>query len=96
MKIQRVRDQEDDNALINAIWKQNEHIHASFTTLKEFQQTVRVNFRQKLNEAEYNVILDCTPKAWHDLAKQDKLNVGWIRHNVTNHVNAKRCLKCQR
>lgn len=96
IEVQRVREHTDDGELVEAIWKQNEHVQASVATLEEFLQSIRVNHRRKLNDSETNVILDCTPRMWHTLTTQDRLNMGWSRHNVTNHINAKRCFKCQR
>ncbi|GBO26897.1 hypothetical protein AVEN_22746-1 [Araneus ventricosus] len=54
-----------------------------------------LSFRTKERNGRSHCVVQATPKAFTALLQIRKLSLGWTRHSVREHINIKRCYKCQ-
>lgn len=79
-----------EDSLINKIFKQNDiSIHENFEAKIVFKNLCA-------NKREFNIIVQADPIFHSEILKKGKINVGWKRCRVENHINVTRCFKCSR
>jgi len=84
----------DDNELINTIKKQNKIDTVSMRIMKRIVKERRNNQSEKKGNKEGTIIMEVDEVTHELLLKKAKLNVGWKKCPVFNHINVKRCFKC--
>lgn len=82
----------DDNELINTIKKQNKIDTVNMRIVKRMIKEKRSN--QRRGNEEGSIIMEADEETHEMLLKRAKLNVGWRKCPVFNHINVKRCFKC--
>ncbi|XP_039313145.1 uncharacterized protein LOC120359509 [Solenopsis invicta] len=77
----------DDNELINTIKKQNRIDTVNMRIVKRM-----VNNQRRGNEG--SVIMEIDEETHELILKKSKLNIGWKKCPIFNHISVKRCFKC--
>ncbi|GBO23143.1 hypothetical protein AVEN_19060-1 [Araneus ventricosus] len=54
-----------------------------------------LSFRTRERKGRSHCVVQTTPSAFAALIALRKLSLGWTRHSVKEHLNIKRCFKCQ-
>lgn len=102
LKIININDEEmkmDDDNLIAAIKRQNRidtgKDACQIRIIKRINREGREDKRRdRRGKNEGSIIIEVDEKTHKMLLKKEKLNIGWKKCPVYNHVNIKRCFKC--
>lgn len=90
-------DEEDmklkDEELIGTIRRQNK-INSSNEDMRIVKRIIKNNNKSQRGKEEGSVIIEVDEEMHELLLKKEKLNVGWKRCPVFNHIGVKRCFKC--
>jgi len=86
----------DDNELINTIKKQNKIDVVNMQIVKRIVKEKRNNQSERRRNEEGSIIMEVDEEMHELILKKAKLNVGWKKCPVFNHINVKRCFKCWR
>lgn len=58
-------------------------------------ENISLSFRTRERNGRSHCVIQTTPHAFAALLSLRKLSLGWTRHSVKEHLNIKRCFKCQ-
>ncbi|GBN95815.1 hypothetical protein AVEN_229319-1 [Araneus ventricosus] len=58
-------------------------------------ENISLSFRTRERNVRSHCVIQTTPLAFAALLSLRKLSLGWTRHSVKEHLNIKRCFKCQ-
>lgn len=53
-----------------------------------------VHFKACQNPKRRNYFIEVSPEMYKACSKEEKLNIGWTRHSITEHISVGRCFKC--
>ena len=84
----------DDNELINTIKEQNEINAVNMQIVKRVVKEKRNNQSERRGNEEGSIIMEVDEETHKLILKKPKLNIGWKKCPVFNHINVKRCFKC--
>jgi len=84
----------DDNELINTIKKQNKIDVTNMRIVKKIVKEKRNNQSERRRNEEGSIIMEVDEETHELILKKAKLNVGWKKCPIFNHINVKRCFKC--
>lgn len=79
----------DDNQLVNKIMKQNK--------INSDTDDIHIRIVKKISNKRFDtstLIIETDPLTHRHLLKNEKVNVGWSKGNVYNHVNLLQCYNC--
>jgi len=84
----------DDNELINTIKMQNKMGTVNIRIVKRMIKEKRNKQPGKKGNEEGSIIIEADEETHKVILKKVKLNIGWKKCPVFNHINVKRCFKC--
>lgn len=84
----------DDNELINTIKMQNKMGTVNIRIVKRMIKEKRNKQPGKKGNEEGSIIIEADEETHEVILKKVKLNIGWKKCPVFNHINVKRCFKC--
>ena len=84
----------DDNELINTIKMQNKMDTVNIRIVKRMVKEKRNKQAERKGNEEGSIIIEADEETHDLILKKAKLNVGWKKCPVFNHINVKRCFKC--
>lgn len=79
--------------IIESIVKQNQSIFHDIKGSEESQ--LKVSFTKRGNNEKVHVAIRVPAKYFHRLMAAKKINIGFTRHSVREHINLKQCFNCQ-
>lgn len=80
---------ESENAIIQKIITQNKVNNTEVTHMKIIKKIENKKYKNS------SIIMELDPKTHNYLLNKEKVNVGWSRGNVYNHVSILQCFNCQ-
>lgn len=89
----------DDNDLIDTIKKQNQVTTNKETHMRIVKKITKEkrnysNQAERRGRAEGVVIMEADERTHELMLNKGKINIGWKKCPVFNHINVKRCFKC--
>ncbi|XP_076302220.1 uncharacterized protein LOC143220467 [Lasioglossum baleicum] len=99
IKIVNISEEEmegDDDELIDTIKKQNSIGESHIIIVKKIQKKKHIDDSQTRNKSKEgrSIIIEVDEVTHAVMLKKEKLNIGWRKCPVYNHLSIKRCFKC--
>jgi hypothetical protein len=89
VKIIGVYDSASKEALISSIRSQN-----SFISEEDTIEVIKID-KSRRHENSYNIVIELDPRTYGKVMEQSRLNIGWNRCRVIDHIYVLRCFKCE-
>jgi hypothetical protein len=89
IKIMGVYDKTTKEDLLTSIRSQNDCISEDATV-----EIIKIDKSRKFKD-NYNIIVEIDPKTYGKIMEVNKLNIGWNRCRVLDHIYVIRCFKCE-
>lgn len=72
-----------------------EEIEECITQQNLINGTIKVTYIKTNKNGQKTAFCNCSPRAYRDIVKLKKINIGWERYPVYEDIDIPRCFKCQ-